>query len=38
MVEERVAKLVTDEPSVIKASLAEYGDLVYPDSRSILAK
>ncbi|KAL6216038.1 hypothetical protein ACLB2K_009265 [Fragaria x ananassa] len=38
VVEERVAKLVTDEPSVIKASLAEYGDLVYPDSRSILAK
>ncbi|XP_050366116.1 3-hydroxyisobutyryl-CoA hydrolase-like protein 2, mitochondrial [Argentina anserina] len=38
MVEERLGKLVTDEPSVIKASLAEYGDLVYLDRRSVLAK
>ncbi|KAM5564679.1 hypothetical protein ABKV19_018977 [Rosa sericea] len=38
MVEERVGKLVTDEPSVIKASLAEYGDLVNLDRKSILAK
>lgn len=38
MVEERVGKLVTDEPSVIEASLAQYGDLVYQDRRSILSK
>ncbi|KAF3446195.1 hypothetical protein FNV43_RR11374 [Rhamnella rubrinervis] len=37
-IEERLGKLVTDVPSVIEASLAQYGDIVYPDKRSILFK
>ncbi|XP_028807122.1 3-hydroxyisobutyryl-CoA hydrolase-like protein 2, mitochondrial [Neltuma alba] len=36
--EERLGKLVTDDASVVESSLAQYGDLVYPDSRSILRK
>ncbi|KAJ0963074.1 hypothetical protein J5N97_028196 [Dioscorea zingiberensis] len=35
-IDERLAKLVTDDPSVIDSSLAEYGDLVYPDKKSIV--
>lgn len=35
-VEERLSKLITDDPSVIESSLAQYGDLVYPDKRSLL--
>ncbi|KAM2925252.1 hypothetical protein FF1_042787 [Malus domestica] len=38
MVEERLGNLVTDEPSVIETALAQYGDLVYLDRRSILSK
>ncbi|KAK4277246.1 hypothetical protein QN277_015267 [Acacia crassicarpa] len=38
LLEERLGKLVTDDASVVESSLAQYGDLVYPDSRSILRK
>ncbi|GFZ08287.1 ATP-dependent caseinolytic (Clp) protease/crotonase family protein [Actinidia rufa] len=37
-VEERLGKLITDDPSVLEDSLAQYGDLVYPDKRSIIHK
>ncbi|KAI7987995.1 hypothetical protein LOK49_LG13G02758 [Camellia lanceoleosa] len=37
-VEARLGKLITDDPSVIEDSLAQYGDLVYPNKRSILHK
>ncbi|CAH9107342.1 unnamed protein product [Cuscuta epithymum] len=37
-IEERLGKLMTDDPSVIESSLAQYGDLVYPDRRSFLHK
>ncbi|XP_072962380.1 small ribosomal subunit protein mS47 [Typha angustifolia] len=36
LIDERLAKLVTDDPSVIDSTLAEYGDLVYPDKKSII--
>ncbi|CAJ1947486.1 unnamed protein product [Sphenostylis stenocarpa] len=36
LLEERLGKLITDEPSVVEASLAQYGDLVYPDKSSVL--
>ncbi|XP_010275829.1 PREDICTED: 3-hydroxyisobutyryl-CoA hydrolase-like protein 2, mitochondrial [Nelumbo nucifera] len=35
-IEERLGKLITDDPSVIENSLEQYGDLVYPDKRSVL--
>ncbi|KAK8919140.1 hypothetical protein KSP39_PZI020929 [Platanthera zijinensis] len=35
-IDERLAKLVTDDPSVIDSTLAQYGDIVYPDNRSIV--
>ncbi|KAH7687724.1 Enoyl-CoA hydratase/isomerase protein [Dioscorea alata] len=35
-IDERLAKLVTDDPSVIDSSLAQYGDVVYPDKKSIV--
>ncbi|KAJ8633701.1 hypothetical protein MRB53_027037 [Persea americana] len=35
-IEERLGKLITDDPSVIETSLEQYGDLVYPDKRSVL--
>ncbi|GAV84302.1 ECH domain-containing protein/ECH_C domain-containing protein [Cephalotus follicularis] len=38
LVEERIANLVTDVPSVIESSLAQYGDLVHPDRNSVLQK
>lgn len=38
MIEERICKLLSDDPTVIEASLAQYGDLVYPDSSSVLHK
>ncbi|KAF7830356.1 3-hydroxyisobutyryl-CoA hydrolase-like protein 2, mitochondrial [Senna tora] len=38
LLEERLGKLVTDDASLVEASLAQYGDLVYPDSRSVLSK
>ncbi|KAA8525592.1 hypothetical protein F0562_007447 [Nyssa sinensis] len=37
-IEERLGKLTTDDPSVIENNLAQYGDLVYPDKRSVLHK
>lgn len=37
-IEERLGKLTTDDPSVIESSLAQYGDLVYPDRQSVLHK
>nr|GMD41331.1 3-hydroxyisobutyryl-CoA hydrolase-like protein 2, mitochondrial [Ipomoea batatas] len=37
-IEERLGKLMTDDRSVIESSLAQYGDLVYPDRRSMLHK
>lgn len=37
-VEERLGKLMTDDTSVIENSLAQYGDLVYLDKRSVLHK
>ncbi|KAF7149983.1 hypothetical protein RHSIM_Rhsim02G0213100 [Rhododendron simsii] len=37
-VEERLSKLITDDPSVIEDSLAQYGDLIYPEKRSTLHK
>ncbi|KAF3666149.1 3-hydroxyisobutyryl-CoA hydrolase-like protein 2, mitochondrial [Capsicum annuum] len=36
--EERLGKLITDDPLVIESSLAQYGDLVYPDTTSVLHK
>ncbi|KAI4380992.1 hypothetical protein MLD38_007112 [Melastoma candidum] len=36
LMDERLSKLITDEPSVIDTSLAQYGDVVFPDSGSIL--
>jgi 3-hydroxyisobutyryl-CoA hydrolase len=36
LIDERLAKLVTDDPSVIDSSLAQYGDMVYPDKTSIV--
>ncbi|KAG2700337.1 hypothetical protein I3760_07G225800 [Carya illinoinensis] len=38
LIEERLGKLMTDDPSVIETSLAQYGDLVYPERTSILHK
>lgn len=38
MIEERLGKLITDDASVIESSLAQYGDLVYPDKRSVIHK
>ncbi|CAL9089275.1 unnamed protein product [Musa textilis] len=35
-IDERLAKLITDDPSVIDSTLAQYGDLVYPDKTSII--
>ncbi|KAL0545424.1 hypothetical protein IC582_015307 [Cucumis melo] len=37
-IDERLGKLITDDPSVIESSLAAYGDIVYPDRRSVLYK
>ncbi|GAB4854655.1 hypothetical protein Ancab_023237 [Ancistrocladus abbreviatus] len=38
LIEERFGKLMTDDPSIIENSLAQYGDLVYPHQRSVLRK
>ncbi|CAL9157220.1 unnamed protein product [Musa hybrid cultivar] len=35
-VDERLAKLMTDDPSEIDSTLAQYGDIVYPDKNSIV--
>ncbi|OMO61578.1 Crotonase superfamily [Corchorus capsularis] len=36
LIEERLGNLMSDDPKVIESSLAQYGDLVYPDRSSIL--
>ncbi|KAL1353318.1 hypothetical protein HN51_017276 [Arachis hypogaea] len=36
--EERLGKLITDDPSIVETSLAQYGDIVYPDKSSVLHK
>ncbi|XVE53532.1 hypothetical protein DITRI_Ditri03aG0010500 [Diplodiscus trichospermus] len=36
LIEERLGSLMNDNPTVIESSLAQYGDLVYPDRSSIL--
>ncbi|KAK3197970.1 hypothetical protein Dsin_021385 [Dipteronia sinensis] len=38
LIEESLGKLITDDPSVIESSLAQYGDLVYPNRESVLLK
>ncbi|KAK7350387.1 hypothetical protein VNO77_08965 [Canavalia gladiata] len=38
LIEEQLAKLVTDDPSVIETTLEQYGDLVRPDSNSVLQR
>ncbi|CAJ1948162.1 unnamed protein product [Sphenostylis stenocarpa] len=38
LIEEQLRKLVTDDPSVIEATLEQYGDLVHPDSSSVLQR
>ncbi|CAJ2665108.1 unnamed protein product [Trifolium pratense] len=38
LIEEQLGKLVTDDPSVIEATLEQYGDLVHPDSSSVLQR
>ncbi|XP_021739242.1 3-hydroxyisobutyryl-CoA hydrolase-like protein 2, mitochondrial [Chenopodium quinoa] len=38
LIEERLSKLFTDDPSVVESSLAQYGDLVYPDKSSVVYK
>ncbi|XVE71264.1 hypothetical protein DITRI_Ditri10aG0137000 [Diplodiscus trichospermus] len=35
-IEEHLGNLMNDDPTVIESSLAQYGDLVYPDRSSIL--
>ncbi|GMH22378.1 hypothetical protein Nepgr_024221 [Nepenthes gracilis] len=37
-IEEHLGKLVTDDPSVIEASLAKFGDIVSPDNMSVLRR
>ncbi|KAJ1439466.1 Enoyl-CoA hydratase/isomerase, HIBYL-CoA-H type [Sesbania bispinosa] len=38
LIEEQLGKLVTDDPSVIETTLEQYGDLVHPDSTSVLQR
>ncbi|KAF8035631.1 hypothetical protein BT93_C1611 [Corymbia citriodora subsp. variegata] len=38
LIEECLGRLTTDDPSVIETSLSQYGDLVYPDRKSIIHK
>ncbi|ESW06529.1 hypothetical protein PHAVU_010G055600 [Phaseolus vulgaris] len=38
LIEEQLGKLVTDDPSVIEATLEHYGDLAQPDSSSVLQR
>ncbi|XP_004498810.1 small ribosomal subunit protein mS47 isoform X2 [Cicer arietinum] len=38
MLEERLGKLVTDDPSIVEESLSQYADLVYPDRSGVLHK
>ncbi|XP_021614405.1 3-hydroxyisobutyryl-CoA hydrolase-like protein 1, mitochondrial isoform X3 [Manihot esculenta] len=36
LIEQQLGKLVTDDPSVIEATLEKYSDLVHPDKMSVL--
>ncbi|XP_021886958.1 3-hydroxyisobutyryl-CoA hydrolase-like protein 1, mitochondrial isoform X2 [Carica papaya] len=36
LIEEQLGKLVTDDPSVIEATLEKYGELCYPERTSVL--
>ncbi|XP_063940455.1 3-hydroxyisobutyryl-CoA hydrolase-like protein 1, mitochondrial isoform X2 [Daucus carota subsp. sativus] len=38
LIEEHIGNLVTDDPSVVEASLEKYSDLVYPDNMSIIQR
>nr|CAN83437.1 hypothetical protein VITISV_000073 [Vitis vinifera] len=38
LIEEGLGKLVTDDPSVIEASLEQYGSLISPDNRGLLQR
>ncbi|TKY68966.1 3-hydroxyisobutyryl-CoA hydrolase protein 1 [Spatholobus suberectus] len=38
LIEEQLGKLVTDDPSVIETTLEQYGELVHPDSSSVLQR
>ncbi|KAI3934121.1 hypothetical protein MKW92_044820 [Papaver armeniacum] len=37
-IEDRLAKLITDDSSVINSSLEQYGDIVYPNKESVLRR
>ncbi|XP_024024360.1 3-hydroxyisobutyryl-CoA hydrolase-like protein 2, mitochondrial [Morus notabilis] len=37
-IEERLSNLHTDDPSLIESSLAQYGDIVYPEKTSVLSR
>lgn len=38
LIEERLGRLITDDRTVIETSLAQYGDIVFPDKTSVLHK
>lgn len=38
LIEEELGKIVTDDPSVVEASLDKYGEVVYPDETSVLQR
>lgn len=35
-IEDRLGKLITDDPSVIETTLQHYGDVVYPEKESVV--
>lgn len=37
-IEERLGNMTNDDPAAIESSLAQYGDLVYPDRSSVLRR
>ncbi|TQE07050.1 hypothetical protein C1H46_007318 [Malus baccata] len=38
LIEEELGKIVTDDPSVVEASLDKYGEVVYPNETSVLQR
>lgn len=38
LIEEHIGNLVTDDPSVIEASLEKYSDFIYPDNKSVIQR
>lgn len=38
MIEEQLEKLITNDPSVVEATLEKFGDLVSPDKTSIVQR